>query len=174
MALNSASSSSICSGVRWASGLSVSVVVTSSSFDLWSSQLDLDWALGGVDAGADHLALRPGDLSVSQVANLTGAQLSDAGVADALPASEGQLQPGLLTGDEDGRTALCGRLAPAGGEGDGPALPVLVQGELRLEALHVEPVAVPLPVPVVRHRIEHVPRAREEGIALAPVGAQML
>src|SRR4051812_18843865 len=115
------------------------------------SQLDLHWALGGVDAGADHLALRPRDFPVSQVANLTGAKFSDARVADALPASEGQLQPGLLACDEDGLAPIGGRLAAAGRERDAAPLPILVQGELPLEAPHVEAVADYPPPPSLRY-----------------------
>ena len=40
------------------------------------SEGDLDGALGGVDAGADHLAVRARDLAGAQVADLAGAQLA--------------------------------------------------------------------------------------------------
>src|SRR4051812_25890 len=103
MASNSRPSSSICSFVRWASGLSTSSVMSRSCLLSTAvggfidalllvvfSKLDLDVAFGGVHAGANHLARLPGHLARPQVANLPGAELSDAGVADADPAPEGE------------------------------------------------------------------------------------
>src|SRR3954453_8292289 len=95
--------SSICSGVRRASGLSISAVVLI-GISL-ASELDDDAPLGRVDAGPDHLAVGPGDLSVAQVADLAGAQLPDARVADALAATVGQVEALVLARDEDRRGA---------------------------------------------------------------------
>src|SRR5689334_6397484 len=99
MASNSRPSCSICSSLRWASGLSImslAAIFSSSRF----SQGDLDRPLGGVDTGADDLSLGAGDLPGAQVADLPGAERSDAGVADPLAAAEGQRGAGLLARDE--------------------------------------------------------------------------
>src|SRR4051812_15873284 len=95
-------SSSICSVLSLASGLSITAS---------SSQLYDDAPLRGVDAGADHLAVRAGDLAVAQIADLAGAELADARVADALAAAERQLEPLLLAGDEYRRGAVALDLA---------------------------------------------------------------
>ena len=75
---------------------------------VWS-ELDLDRSLGGVDAGADDLALLAVDLAVAQVAHPAGAQLADAGVADALAAAVGQVEARLLAAT---RIGLCRRTRP--------------------------------------------------------------
>src|SRR3954453_20927501 len=89
------------------------------------SELDLDGALGGVDAGADHLAALAGHLARAQIADLAGLQLADAGVADALAASEREAEPGVLAGGEDRLAAVGVGLAVALEELDRPALPLL-------------------------------------------------
>src|SRR3954454_11668551 len=89
------------------------------------SELDLDGALGGVDARADHLAARAGDLAGAQVADLARLQLADAGVADALAAAEREREPGLLAGHEDRPAAVRVRRAVALEEPDRPALALL-------------------------------------------------
>src|SRR3954469_25331656 len=96
MASNSRPSCSISSSVRRARGLSI--IDSMRSFSL---EGDLDGPLGGVDAGADHLARGARDLAGAQVADLAGAELADARVADAHAAAVGQGEPGLLAGDED-------------------------------------------------------------------------
>ena len=70
------------------------------------SQFDLHVALGGVDADADVLAGRLRDVSGAQVAHPARLQRSDAGVTDADPASEGQVEAGLFAGVQDGRAAV--------------------------------------------------------------------
>src|SRR5664279_1214114 len=81
MASNSRPRSSICSGVRRVSGLSIRLGMYSS---LAGSEFDFDRALGRVDAGADHLALLAMHLAGAQVADLTRAQAPHAGVALSL------------------------------------------------------------------------------------------
>src|SRR4051795_470346 len=170
MASNSRPSSSICSGVRRASGLSISVVLMGLLF----SELDDDAPLGGVDAGADHLALGAADLAVGQVADLALAELADARVADALATAVGQVEALLLAGDEDRSRAVALDLLLGLREDDAAALALLGQAELGLEALHVELVAVAVRVPVVEHRVEQLARPGDEGLALAPVGTQLV
>src|SRR5947208_11764701 len=116
MASNSRPSSSICSGVRRASGLSITAT---------PSQLDDDAPLRRVDAGADHLALGARDLAVAQVAQLALAELSDARVADALATAVGQVEALILTGDEDRGRAVALDLLLALGEDDAAALALL-------------------------------------------------
>src|SRR5438270_7298983 len=102
-------------------------------------QLDFHRPLWGVDACPDVLALVPRDVAVAQVPDLARDQLPDAGVADALAAAVGQVEPGLLAGDEDRSRAVGLGLAVGLGELDRPALALLdVRVELGLEALHVE------------------------------------
>src|SRR3954463_10545311 len=109
MASNSRPSSSSCSSVRRARGLSITVA---------PSELDDDAPFRRVDAGADHLALRAGDLAVAQVADPALAELADARVADALATAEGQVEALVLAGDEDRRRPVGLDLLLALGEDD--------------------------------------------------------
>src|SRR3954469_24808054 len=102
MASSSRPSCSICSALRRASGLSMSVLLTAGPL----SELDDDAPLRRVDAGADHLPLRPRDLAVAQVADLALAELADAGVADALAAAERKIEALVLARDQDRRAAV--------------------------------------------------------------------
>src|SRR6476620_7499188 len=102
-----------------------------------------------MDAGADGLALVAVDLAGAQVADLALAQRPDARVADALAAAERQLQPRLLAGHEDRRGAVALGLAVGDLERDRAALALLTAADLGLEALHVEPVAVAVGLPVL-------------------------
>src|SRR4051794_11880435 len=138
------------------------------------SELDLDRPLGGVDTGADHLAARAGHLARAQVADLAGLQLADAGVTDAFAASERERQAGVLAGDEDRLAAVRVRFAVALEELDRPALALLGLAEDRLEALHVQAVAVAVLVPVLVGRVEQLGRARDERLALLPVRTEIL
>src|SRR4051812_11268401 len=138
------------------------------------SELDLDGALRGVYAGSDHLSTLPGHLARAQVADLAGLQLADAGVTDALAASEGEAEAGVLAGDQDRLAAVRLRLAVALEELDRPALALLGLAEDGLEALHVQAVAVAMLLPVVVERVEQLGRAGDEPLALLPVGAQLL
>src|SRR5215210_727457 len=140
---------------------------------LWL-EVDLDGALRRADAHADHLPLGAVDVSVSQVSHLARAERAGARVADALAAAVGQVEAALLAGHEDRRAAVGLGLHVAGEEADLAALALLGEPDLGLEALHVEAIAIALPLPVVLHRVEHVGGAREEGLALAPVGADLL
>src|SRR4051794_41970844 len=92
MASNSRPSSSSCSALSRASGLSISAGMLDL---LRRSESDLDRPLGGVDAGPDDLARAARHLPRAQIANLAGAQLADAGVADALATAGGQPEAGL-------------------------------------------------------------------------------
>src|SRR4051794_19021365 len=138
------------------------------------SELDLDGALGGVDAGSDHLAALAGHLARAQVADLAGLQLADAGVADALAASEGEAEPGVLARDQDRLAAVRVRLAVALEELDRPAFALLRLAEDGLEALHVQAVAVAVLLPVVVERVEQLGGAGDESPPLPPIGAQPL
>src|SRR5436190_15602389 len=173
MASISRPSSSICSSLVRASGLSIMVGIWVLA---WWSQGDLDGSLGGVDAGTHDLALAAGHLARAEVADLARAQLSDAGVADAHPAAEGERRTGLLTGDEDWLRAFAARLDVALEELDRAALADLsvALADDGLEALHMQAIAVAGLVPVLAHRVEQVARSREERLALTPVGAQVV
>src|ERR1019366_5605011 len=98
IASNSRPSSSICSGVRRVSGLSIRLGMCSS---LAGSEFDFDSALGRVDTGADHLALLAVYLAGAQVADLARAQPPDARVADALATAERQRRARVLPGHKD-------------------------------------------------------------------------
>ena len=64
-------------------------------------------------------------------------------------------------------------LDPALGEAHVAALALAgLAADHRLEALHVEQLGIAVPLPALAHRVEHLGRAREEGVALAPVGAE--
>src|SRR3954452_11933473 len=129
MASSSRPSCSICSALRRASGLSMSVLLTAGPL----SELDDDAPFRRVDAGADHLTLRAGDLAVAQVADPALAELADARVADALAAAEGQVEALVLAGDEDRRRPVGLDLLLALGEDDAAALALLGETELGLE-----------------------------------------
>src|SRR6266576_1470374 len=155
MASNSRPSSSICSSLSRASGLSIMLGMRLLPWSV--SQGDLDRAFGGVDAGAHDLADAARHLAGAQVADLAGAELADAGVADPHPAAVGQRRAGLLAGDEDRLGAVAGRLDVAGGEADGAALAELAVAlaDDGLEALEVQSLAVALALPMLGHRVEH-------------------
>src|SRR3954452_25267013 len=170
MASSSRPSCSICSALRRASGLSMSVLLTAGPL----SELDDDAPLRRVDAGADHLAVVAADLAVGQVADPALAELADARVADALATAVGQVEALVLAGDEDGGRAVALDLLLALGEDDAATLALLGQAELGLEALHVQQVAVAVGVPVVEHRVEQLAGAGDERLALAPVGAHVV
>src|SRR3954465_14976727 len=102
MASNSRPSSSICSALSRASGLSMSLVLTAGPL----SELDDDAPLRRVDAGTDHLPLCTHDLAVTQIADLALAQLADARVADPLAAAERKVEALVLAGDEDRRAPV--------------------------------------------------------------------
>src|SRR5215210_1633905 len=101
------------------------------------SEFDLDVALGGVDAGANGLALGPADLARAQVPHLARLQREDAGVADPLATAVGQVEPLLLAGHHDRRLAVGDRLAVRLREDDLAAIARLAGAKLGLEALHV-------------------------------------
>src|SRR3954447_21139118 len=173
MASNSRPSSSICSGVSRARGLSISII--------WGmrvlgrgSQGQLDGALGGVDARAHHLPGRAGDLAGAQVAHLAGAQAPDARVADPHAAAVGQRGAGLLPRDEDRRGAVAVRLDAARGQPDRAARAELrvARADDGLEALRVQARRFTLALPVLAERVEEVAVPAREGLAVAPVRAQ--
>src|SRR4051794_5999779 len=141
IASNSRPSSSSCSSVRRDSGLSI---ISSMESSVLKSQGDLDGAFGRVHAGADHLALGARDLAGAQVAHLARAELSDAGVADAHAASEGERAARLLAGHEDRLRAVARGLEVRVQELDRAAVAVLgvLAADDGLETLHVQPVAV--------------------------------
>src|SRR6478672_8853631 len=121
---NSRPIASICSGVRRCSGLSGSSSIVTRplvSWPLWVAfaisggppcvrgrllEVNLDRAFGRADTGPDDLALLPVDLAAAQIAHPARAQLAHARVADALAASERQIEALLLAGHEDGLVAV--------------------------------------------------------------------
>src|SRR4051794_1352 len=125
-------------------------------------ELDLDGPLRGMDAGANRLAFVAADLAAAQVADPARAQRSHARGADALAAAVGQVQAGLLAGDQDRRATVALRLAVALEELDRAALALLAAADLGLEALHVHAVAVAVALPVLVHRVEHLCRTGDE------------
>src|SRR5207248_5377340 len=141
---------------------------------LLRSEVYLDRALRRADARTDRLPLGAIEVSVSQVAHATRAERADAGMADALATPEGQVEAALLAGHQDWGAAVRLGLGVAGEKADLAALAFLHEADLGLEALHVQALAVALPLPVVLHGIEHVGGTREERFALAPVGADVL
>src|SRR5215218_6876536 len=172
IASSSRPSWSSCSGVRRVRGLSIRLGI---AFLFSVSQQDVDRALGRVDAGADHLAALPVDLTRAQVTDAAVAQPSDAGVADPHAAAVRQCRAGVLAGHEDRLRAVGGRRDSACAEVDraAVALLALLAAEVGLEVLDVQLVAVAqLLLPVRRERAQHFGRAGEERLALAPVGAQ--
>src|SRR5205807_1867263 len=124
------------------------------------SEVDFDGPLGGADARPDHLPLLPVDVAVTQVADPARAQLTDAGVADALAAAVGKVEPLLLAGHEDRRLAVGLGVALGLDELDRPALAgaCIAEPELGLEALHVEHLAVAVLLEVLAEGIEHLAR----------------
>src|SRR3954451_20618911 len=128
-----------------------------------------------MDAGADHLALFLGDLARAQVADLPGAELPDAGVADAHATPERQLEAGLLAGDEDRLAAVGLALGVRLQEGDRPAFAVAgLAADDGLEALHVQALAVAVLVDMGIEGVEHVAGPAHVDLALAPVRAELV
>ena len=129
-----------------------------------STEFDLDGALGGVDAGADHLARRlPWTSPVRRSRTLPERSLPDAGVADAhrgsrtgssSPASSPATRIGLLPS----HSASQSRLEEARSCRPRPRSPS--PADDRLEALHVQALAVAVRLPVLLERVEHARRAR--------------
>src|SRR4051794_14771702 len=138
------------------------------------SQIELDVALGRTDADADLLALVAPQLAVAHVAHGAGAELADAGEADAHAAAVVEAEPLILADLEDRRGAVGLHLDVALEELHGPALAGLGAGEDVLEALDVEVVAVPVLLPVLLHGVEHPGGAAHKRLALVPVRAQLV
>src|SRR5690242_5702536 len=177
---NSAPISSICSGVSrlsglWISGGAASAVVIAAVLLGFLSELDFHGSLRRVHAGPAGHALHVHHFAAAEVPQLPGAELPHTRMADAHPAAERQLEPGLLAGHENGRAAVALHFLVGVDEGDRAALALgAVAADHRLEALHVQAVAVGLAVPVLAQRVEHVARPRGERLALAPVRAQLV
>src|SRR4051794_16994661 len=177
MASNSLPSCSICSSLSLERGLSIIVAMGFLAGPFQQGlERDLYGSFGSVDAGPHHLPLRAGDLARPQVPDLAGAELADAGVADAHAASERQRRARLLTGDEDRLGAIALALDIAVEELHRAALALLrvALADDRLEALHVQVVAVRLALPAVAHGVEHLRRPADERLAVAPVRAQLV
>src|ERR1700737_4162393 len=120
---NASPISSICSGVSRASGCSSGnsmlgrplpsapfSVVLARPGRVSSLEIDLDVPLGGIHACSHGLALLAMELASAQIADLSGAQLAHAGVADAHAAAERQEPAGLLAADEDRHPDVARRL----------------------------------------------------------------
>src|SRR4051812_12974371 len=116
-----------------------------------------------MDAGAHRLALGAADLAAAQVAQLAGAQLPDAGVADPHAAAEGQLETGLLACDEDRRSTVAFVSHVGLQDLHGPPPPLArTPADDRLEALEMHPVAVGVLLPVRGERVEQLRWTGEE------------
>ena len=143
----------------------------------FGSEVDLDGALGRVDAGADHLARRcrrPSPVRRSR----TCPEHSFPTQVWQMPSRQpnGSSSPASSPATRIGVRAVGLGLVVAVEEADrrrprprSPSPPMH-----RLEALEVQAVAVAVALPVLEHRVEHVAGAREEGLALAPVRAQLV
>src|SRR2546421_96487 len=114
----------------------------------WSLQLDLNRPFRRADARPDHLPLLPIDLPVTEVTQPARAELADARMADAFPAPIRQVQAALLAGHQDRCLAVGFGFAVGLQELDRTALALarLAEAEFRLEALHVQLLAVAMPV----------------------------
>src|SRR3954449_11615660 len=136
-----------------------------------ASEVDLDAARRGVDAGADHLAVGLLEVAGAKVADGAGAQSPDAGVADAHPAAVRQQRPrpladyqerrrrvgvGVLAAGEEADAAA--RAADAGGDGDWP------------EALEVQALRDASALEAIGQGVQQARRAAGPRLAIAPVG----
>src|SRR5205823_1815262 len=110
------------------------------------------------------------------VAKPPGAEGAHAGMADAHPAAERELEPRLLSRDKDWLGAVALRLGVAFQESDRSALAPAgpVAADDRLKALHMEAVGQPLLLPALLERVQHLGRSTEKGVALAPVRAELV
>ena len=140
------------------------------------SELDLDGALGRVDAGANQLAGLAVDAPGAQVAHAARAQAPDAAVADAHAAAEGQLRAGLLAGHEDRLLAVAAALDAARAERIVAARAALAVADVLvgLEVLDVQPRGIALALQRALERLQQAGRPAQERLALAPVGAQLV
>ena len=135
----------------------------------------LDGPLGGVDAGTDHLAALARHLAGAQVADL--ARLSSPTQVWQMPIAAAERQASARRPRRPRGSACCRPSAPRTSllrkriVPPSPALGVVAADE-RLEALHVQAVAVAVRVPVLVDRVEQLGRAGDERLALAPVGAE--
>src|SRR5581483_3363542 len=112
----------------------------------------------------------------AQVADLAGAQLADAAVADAHATAEGHLRAGLLSREEDRLLAVGRRVDPAAREADRAAATALALADaaLGLEVLGVQALGETLLSPVLAKRLQQAGGSAEERLAVAPVGADRL
>src|SRR5204863_7754200 len=129
MASNSRPICSICSSESRASGLAASGAVSCAParppmnvnaiccapFRL---EVDLDRALGGVHADAQHLSGLSMDASRAQVAHAPVAQPPDAAVADAHATAVCEVRPRLLARDADRPRAVAECRHPAAAQAD--------------------------------------------------------
>src|SRR6185437_15154495 len=143
---------------------------------LAASEVDLDRALGRVDAGAHDLARGAGDGPRPQIAHLTGAKAPDAAVADAHAAAEGHRGARALAGDEDRLRPVAGRLDPARAERDraAAALGGTVDQGVGLEVLVVQAGRVAVGFEARFDRRQQARWPAHERLALAPVGADLV
>ncbi len=140
-----------------------------------ASQFYFDVALRGVDAGTHRSPGGLAHLVGPQVPELPGFQRSDTRVADADTAAVRQLQAGVLACDQDGCSPVALHLFLAVEEVDGAALAAPgIPTDDRLETFEVESFGITVFVPVFFEGVEQVARARAEGVAFAPVGAQIV
>jgi hypothetical protein len=103
-------------------------------------QIDLDGTLRRVDAGAQHFSRLAVDPSRAQIADLSGAQSPDAGVADAHPTAVGQGGACVLACLEDRPLTVAGGLDIAGAEADRatPSTLAVADLDVRLKVLDVK------------------------------------
>src|SRR5215212_11345403 len=95
-------------------------------------------------------------------------------MADALATPVGEVEALLLACHQDRLAAVRLGFGIAAAEDDRAAFPLLGLAQLGLKALHVQPLAVSVLLEVLLDRVEHRGGAAEEGLALRPVGADLL
>ena len=164
-------------GSGGSSGLSIIVRWPSLSPLVRGSEVDLDRALGRVDAGADHLARRcRAPRRCAGRGPSPEHRRPDAGVADAHPAAEGQRRrrpprrrrgSACVPSDSASTSLLRKRIVPPS---PSPASPPSIGWKRSMWRRS----AIALLLPVLGHRVEHRSGPGEEGLALAPVGAELV
>src|SRR3954452_4677973 len=184
IASSSRPSCSTSSSVRWVYSLTSEMAMDTSflagverrtlpaSAGLMSSDVQGAVADGGGDAGLHGLVRLPELVAAAQVADRALDQTQGAGVADAHPATEGHPDAGLLTGLQDRGGAVGIDRLPGVLERDRATLTVAL--EIEREPFQVQLVANPGVLEVLLDGVEHRAGTAGPGLALAPVGADLV
>src|ERR1700684_347279 len=140
------------------------------------SEVDLDRAFGRVDAGAQELTGLAVHAAGTQVADLPGAQLADAAVADAHATAERHARAGGLAGEQDRLLAVAGGVDATAAQANRAAAAALAVADAGagLEVLDVQPRGIAVFAPALAERLQQPGGAAEKALALAPVGAEWL